>query len=70
MGTDDTKGVRGDLALARRAKANGRTLGWEGNETIDEAIARHEGRLAMWQAKLDELDELEGAAGSPPNKAE
>lgn len=54
MGTDETKGTRGDLARARKSKAAGYTT-WVNGEPIDEAIAKYERTLAMWQAKLDEL---------------
>lgn len=55
MGTDATKGVRGDLARARRAKELGHTT-WVHGEPIDDAIATYEQALARYQATLDELD--------------
>jgi hypothetical protein len=60
MGTDETKGTRGDLARARASKAQGYTT-WVNGEPIDEAIAKYESTLAMWQAKLDELPRNAGS---------
>jgi hypothetical protein len=54
IGLDDTKGVRGDLARARRAKEIGHTT-WVDNEPIDVAIARYEKALAHFQGELDKL---------------
>lgn len=55
IGTDETKGVRGDLGRARRAKELGHTA-WVHGEPIDDAIAMYEKALARYQATLDELD--------------
>ncbi len=54
VGLDETKGVRGDLARARRAKELGHTT-WIDNEPIDVAIARYEKALAHFQGELDKL---------------
>ena len=54
IGLDETKGVRGDLARARRAKELGHTT-WIDNEPIDVAIARYEKALAHFQGELDKL---------------
>jgi hypothetical protein len=54
IGLDETKGVRGDLARARRAKQLGHTT-WVDNEPIDLAIARYEKALAHFQGELDKL---------------
>ena len=54
IGLDETKGVRGDLARARRAKELGHTT-WVDNEPIDVAIARYEKALAHFQGELDKL---------------
>lgn len=54
IGLDETKGVRGDLARARRAKELGHTT-WIDNEPIDAAIARYEKALAHFQGELDKL---------------
>jgi len=54
MGTDETKGVRGDLARARKSKATGYTT-WVHGEPIDEAIAKYERALALYHERLDEL---------------
>lgn len=54
MGTDETKGTRGDLARARASKAAGYTT-WVHGEPIDEAIAKYERTLALWQKRLDAL---------------
>ena len=56
IGTDETKGVRGDLARARRAKELGHTT-WVNGEPIDDAIATYEKALARSQATLVELDD-------------
>jgi hypothetical protein len=55
IGTDETKGVRGDLARARRAKELGHTT-WVNGEPIDDAIDTYEQALASYQATLAELD--------------
>ncbi len=55
IGTDETKGVRGDLGRARRAKELGHTT-WVNGEPIDDAIATYEKALARYQATLAELD--------------
>jgi hypothetical protein len=55
IGTDETKGVRGDLARARRAKELGHTS-WVNGEPIDDAIDTYEQALASYQATLAERD--------------
>jgi hypothetical protein len=54
IGLDETKGVRGDLARARRSKELGHTT-WVDGELIDVAIARYEKALAHFQGELDKL---------------
>lgn len=54
IGLDETKGVRGDLARARRSKELGHTV-WVDNEPIDLAIARYEKALAHFVGELDKL---------------
>jgi hypothetical protein len=54
IGLDETKGVRGDLARARRSKELGHTT-WVNGEPIDVAIARYEKALAHFQGELDKL---------------
>jgi hypothetical protein len=54
IGLDETKGVRGDLARARRSKELGHTT-WVDGEPIDVAIARYEKALAHFQGELDKL---------------
>lgn len=51
IGLDETKGVRGDLARARRAKELGHTT-WVDGRPIDDAIASYEKGLAHFQAQL------------------
>jgi hypothetical protein len=55
IGLDETKGVRGDLARARRSKELGHTT-WIDNEPIDDAIARYEKALAHFEAELAALE--------------
>ncbi len=64
MGTDATKGTRGDLARARASKAAGYTT-WVHGEPIDEAIARYERALAMYQERLDALPRNTAGATDP-----
>jgi hypothetical protein len=54
IGTDETKGVRGDLGRARKAKALGHTT-WVDGRSIDDAIASYERALKTYQASLDAL---------------
>lgn len=54
IGLDETKGVRGDLARARRAKELGH-LTWVDGRPIDQAIANLENALASFQAQLDAI---------------
>ncbi len=63
IGLDETKGVRGDLARALRARELGHTT-WVNGEPIDDAIVTYETALAGYQATLAELedDEREGGA--------
>jgi len=65
IGTDETKGTRGDLARARASKAAGYTT-WVHGEPIDEAIAKYERTLAAWQEALDALPR--NAAGGPDGR--
>ncbi len=51
IGLDETKGVRGDLARAKRAKALGHTT-WADGSPIDEAIASLEKALAHFRSEL------------------
>jgi hypothetical protein len=51
LGTDETRGTRGDLARARAAKAAGFVHGFDGR-TIDEEIARLEAAYARLDAEL------------------
>ena len=62
IGTDETKGVRGDLARARRAKELGQST-WVNGEPIDEAIASYERALARYQAILHELPRNAASCG-------
>lgn len=68
IGLDETKGVRGDLARARRAKDLGHST-WVHGEPIGEAIATYEHALARYQATLAELDAADdtrnGACAGP-----
>lgn len=54
IGTDDTRGVRGDLARAKKAKSLGHTT-WVHGEPIDQAIATYESALATYQERLAAL---------------
>jgi hypothetical protein len=54
IGTDETRGVRGDLARARASKASGYTT-WVNGEPIDDAIATYERALAGYQESLTAL---------------
>jgi len=54
IGTDENRGVRGDLARARKAKAAGHTT-WVDGKPIDDAIATYERALATYQERLDAL---------------
>lgn len=51
IGLDETKGVRGDLGRARRAKVSGHTT-WVDGRPIDDAIASLEKALAHFQNEL------------------
>lgn len=61
IGLDETKGVRGDLARARRAKELGHTT-WADGRAIDEAIASLEKALAHFSHELAKLKPSEGLA--------
>ena len=61
IGLDERKGVRGDLANARRAKALGHTT-WVDGKPIDDAIASYEHALARYHAILADLDAQETLA--------
>lgn len=65
IGLDERKGVRGDLANARRAKALGHAT-WVDGKPIDEAIATYEAALARYAAILTELDAQDGRADASP----
>lgn len=54
IGLDETKGLRGDLARARRAKHLGHQT-WADGRPIDQAIASMENELASFQAQLDAI---------------
>jgi len=54
IGLDETKGIRGDLARARRAKELGHST-WLDGKPIDDAIASYEKGLAHFQAQLDAI---------------
>ncbi len=54
IGTDETRGVRGDLARARKSKAAGYTT-WVDGKPIDVAIATYEKALAAYQERLEAL---------------
>lgn len=54
IGTDETKGVRGDLARARAMAALGYTTAANGMPIAD-AIATYEGSLVYYRALLAEL---------------
>ena len=54
IGTDETRGVRGDLARAKKAKSAGHTT-WVHGEPIDQAIESYERALATYQGLLAEL---------------
>jgi len=64
IGLDETRGVRGDLARARRAKELGHTT-WVNGEPIDDAIVTYERALASYQATLAELDAEEDDDDAP-----
>ena len=68
MGLDETKGVRGDLARAVRAKELGHTT-WVNGDPIDDAIATYEQALARYQATLAELDAEDDDAPSGARNA-
>lgn len=61
IGLDETKGVRGDLTRAKRAKELGHTT-WVDGQPIDDAISAYERALVRYQAILDELDAQDAAA--------
>lgn len=54
IGLDENKGLRFDLANARRAKQRGHTT-WVDGEPIDEAIASMEKAMAHFQCELAKL---------------
>jgi len=54
IGTDETRGTRGNLARARASKAAGYTT-WPDGRPIDVAIAAYESNLANYQEMLDAL---------------
>lgn len=54
IGTDETQGVRGDLARALASKAAGYTTAANG-QPIDTAIAAYETALATYRQRLVEV---------------
>ena len=58
IGTDESKGLRGDLAWALKAKAAGYSIG-AGGDTLDEEIAGHERALAAHRATLATLQAVQ-----------
>jgi len=60
IGLDENKGIRFDLANARKAKARGVPT-WIDGRPIDEAIASYERALALFQQRLADLDAEEAA---------
>ncbi len=65
IGLDENKGLRCDLANARRAKAQGHTTSADG-KPIDEVIEIYERALARYQLILHELDALEASEDAEP----
>lgn len=65
IGLDETKGVRGDLARARRAKDLGHST-WVDGRPIDQAIASLESALASFQAQLDAIPSTRNAGAAGP----
>lgn len=61
IGLDDRKGLRFDLANARRAKELGHTT-WLDGRPIDQAIASYETALERFRATLAELDAEEATS--------
>lgn len=61
IGFDETKGVRGELSRACRAKDLGHST-WVHGEPIDDAIASYGKALARYQTRLAELDAEGGCA--------
>ena len=51
IGTDETKGLRGDLARAERSKLAGFTT-WVDGRSIDDAIATMTACLAKFRSEL------------------
>ncbi len=72
IGTDERKGIRGDLARALRSKALGHTT-WVDGQPIDEAIGSYLRALAHFQVTLAELDtqaaQLAEVTGQSPRNA-
>ncbi|MFT3695822.1 MAG: hypothetical protein QM831_21985 [Kofleriaceae bacterium] len=65
LGADETKGIRGDLTRARRARELGHDV-WVNGEPIDEAIATYEQTCDRYQTMLDELDEIDDSSTNEP----
>lgn len=65
IGLDENKGLRCDLANARRAKAQGHTTSADG-KPIDDVIDIYERALDRYQLILAELDALEAAEDADP----
>ena len=68
IGLDENKGLRCDLANARRAKAQGHTTSADG-KPIDEVIEIYERALSRYQLHLQELDALEAYEDAKPRDA-
>ena len=68
IGLDENKGLRCDLANARRAKAQGHTTSADG-KPIDEVIEIYERALDRYQLLLYELDVLEASQDAKPRDA-
>lgn len=62
IGLDENKGMRFDLANARRAKARGEPT-WVDGRPIDEAIASYETTIALFQQQIADLDAEEAMLG-------
>ncbi|MDX2089711.1 MAG: hypothetical protein SFX73_17780 [Kofleriaceae bacterium] len=69
IGLDDRKGLRFDLANARRSKERGSQT-WVDGKPIDEAIATYEKAMARYLAILAELDAHEDALFDEADRGE
>lgn len=68
IGLDENKGIRFDLANARKAKARGVPT-WVDGRPIDEAIASYEKALALFQQRLADLDTEDDSGEETRNSA-